>query len=101
MFQRVVCFKFKSDTDAAAIRNHMSDFANLETQIPQIVSYRGGPVVHEANDAQSGYDSMHYMTFASEDDIVAYFHHDAHQHFIRENKAIWDGVMVISSAIEA
>ena len=101
MYQRIVCFKFKPNTDEAAIHKHMRDFANLETQIPQIVSYRGGPVIHEANDPQSGYDSMHYMTFAREEDIVAYFHHEAHQHFIRENQAIWDSVIVISSAIEA
>lgn len=100
MFQRVVCFKFKPGTDEAAIRKHMGDFKGLEAQIPQILSYRGGPVIYEVNDPQSGYDSMHYMTFASAEDIVPYFHHEAHQRFIRENRAIWDSVIVISSAIE-
>jgi hypothetical protein len=101
MIQRVVCFKFKLGTDETLIRKHMDDFKNLEAEIPQIASYRGGPVVHEVNDPQSGYDCMHYMTFASEADIEVYFHHEAHQRFIRENQAIWDGVIVISSAIEA
>ena len=84
MFQRVVCFKFKPGTDEAAIRKHMDDFkGNLEAdRFLQILSYRGGPVIHEVNDPQSGYDCMHYMTFASEEDIVPYFHHEAHQRFV-------------------
>jgi hypothetical protein len=100
MIQRVVCFKFKPDTTAASIVNHMADFASLEAAIPAILSYRGGKVIHEVNDPQSGYDVMHYMTFANADDIEIYFHHEAHQQFIRNNKAIWDSVIVISSEFE-
>ena len=97
--QRVVCFQFKSDADAAAVQKHMDDFASLESAIPEILSYRGGRVIEEANDPQSGFDSMHYMTFASEPAIEAYFHHAAHQRFIADNRSIWDRVIVISSEI--
>ena len=101
MIQRIVCFKFKPGIEADAIHNHMADFAGLEAAISQILSYRAGNVVHEVNDPQSGYDVMHYLTFAEAQDIEVYFHHEAHQQFIENNKAIWDGVIVISSEFEA
>ena len=97
MIQRVVCFRFKPDTDPEAIQQHMADFAGLEAAIPEIMSYRGGKVIHEVNDPQSGYDVMHYLTFANAQDIEIYFHHAAHQQFIQNNKAIWEQVAVISS----
>ena len=97
--QRMVCFQFKADADAAAVQKHMDDFAGLEAAIPEILSYRGGRVIHEANDPQSGFDSMHYMTFANAQAIDAYFHHAAHQRFIAENRAAWERVIVISSEI--
>ncbi len=101
MIQRIVCFQFKSGTDAAAIQNHLADFAGLEAVIPQILSYRAGRVIHEVNDPQSDYDVMHYLTFAAAADIETYFHHAAHQQFIVNNQAIWDKVIVISSEFEA
>jgi hypothetical protein len=100
MYQRVVCFKFVSGATEESIQHHLDRFKQLKSLIPQIVSYSGGRVVASETHPSLPYDTVHYVTFASLADIDLYFHHEAHQRFIEENKPIWDNVLVLDSLIE-
>ena len=95
--QRTVCFKFKPETSQAAVQQHMQDFAGMKDFIPQIQEYRGGPTRPGDYNRPSDFDTMHYMTFASMEDIDIYFHHEAHQRFIQRNKEVWASVQVLNS----
>lgn len=97
MIQRIVCFKFKSGVSQTAVEKHMADFAGLEGAIEQIKHYSAGPVI---NKESPEYDSVHYLRFESTDAIDIYYHHDAHQRFISENRESWESVLVLDSAIE-
>ena len=99
MYQRIVCFKFKKDATEQTIQHHLDSFKALKQQIPQIVSYHGGRTISE-NDQPPEYDSMHDLTYATQEDIDVYFHHDAHQRFIQDNKTIWEKVLVLDAAID-
>ena len=98
--QRIVCFKFKENVPESAIQAHMDSFKALKDQIPQIAAYSGGRAISGDLNQPPDYDTMHYLIFASPADIDTYFHHKAHQHFIEENKAIWDKVFVLAATIE-
>jgi hypothetical protein len=99
-YQRVVCFKFKPETKQSAIQHHLDTFKALKQYIPQIVSYHGGLATAGDYNQPPDYDTLHYLTFADEDDIEVYYHHPAHQHFIEENKAVWDGVFVLTAYLD-
>ena len=99
-YQRIVCFKFKKDASAQAIQTHMDSFKALKNQIPQIVAYSGGRATAGDHNRPPDYDTLHYLIFASPADIDIYFHHEAHQRFIEQNKAIWDRVFVLNSTID-
>lgn len=99
MIQRIVCFKFDEDASSEAIRQHMQDFASLKTQIPQIVDYAGGMIL-DTEESTKDYDSLHRVTFAKQEDIDIYFHHEAHQTFMERNKPIWENVIVFDAEIE-
>ncbi|MBZ0301717.1 MAG: Dabb family protein [Anaerolineae bacterium] len=96
MFQRIVCFKFKDHCTDPEIAAHMRDFAELQVRISQIASYHGGRVTDQA----APYDSLHYLTFRTVDDVDVYFHHDAHQAFIRSHRDQWADVLVLNGPIE-
>ncbi len=100
-YQRIVCFKFKAGTSEEAIQQHMADFAAMQTGIPQIQEYRGGGTHPGDYNRPPDYDTMHYMTFASLEDIDIYFNHPVHKHFIERNRSIWDNVLVLNSDIDA
>lgn len=100
MYQHVVCFKFKGQTSETAIQKHMDDFAALKHAIPEVMFYEAGRVFH-SNQAAKAYDSVHYLTFSSKDDMEIYDQHDAHQRFIAENRDTWDAVLVLDTEIEA
>ncbi len=99
-YQRIVCFKFKPNATPESIQRHMDGLEALKGEIPQIVSYNGGRTVPLEDGTPPEYDSMHYLTFESQADIVVYFHHPAHQRFIEENKGIWDKVFVENAVID-
>lgn len=98
MYQRFVCFKFKQGTPDEAVRKHLAMFAGLKESIPQILSYAGGEVV-KGGEGQGKYDTAHYVTYATKDDIDIYFHHETHQAFIEANKVHWDDVLVVDSEV--
>jgi hypothetical protein len=98
--QRIVCFTFKPETDAAAIQQHMADFAGMKERIPQIQEYHGGLTKPGDFNRPPDYDVMHYLIFASMEDIEVYIPHEAHQRFIERNKAAWDKVLVLNAEIE-
>ena len=98
MYQRIVCFKFKDNTPQDLIQQHMNMFADLQHSIAQIVSYAGG-LVMQTEETPPQYDSAHTVTYHTAEDIDGYFHHEAHQAFIRANQAIWDQVLVLDSEI--
>ncbi len=95
--QRIVCFKFKPDISPEAIDQHMADFAGMQTDIPQIHGYRGGPTRPGDYNRPPDYDTMHYMTFDSMADVDIYFDHPAHKRFIERNREIWENVLVLNS----
>ena len=98
MYQRFVCFKFKADTPTAAVQQHMNMFAALASTIPQIVSYTAGETFPGGESAEQ-YNTAHYVTYNSQEDINTYFHHPAHQEFILANKEHWEDVLVVDSKI--
>jgi len=100
MIQRIVCFSFKKNTSADRIEHHHRDFFALSKKIPHIRSYRAGATRPGDFGAPPDYHSLHYCTFASMEDIDAYFNHPAHQEFIRNHQEIWDNVLVINGTIE-
>lgn len=98
MYQRFVCFKFKPDTPPQAIQQHLDMFAALKDAIPQIVSYAGGRTF-AGGEGQEKFDTAHYLTYRTREDIDIYFQHLAHQEFIEANKAHWENVLVLDSKI--
>jgi hypothetical protein len=98
--QRIVCFTFKPGTPETSIQQHMADFAGMKDTIPQILEYRGGSTKPGDFNSPPVYDVMHYLTFASMEDIEKYIPHEAHQRFIERNKAVWDKVLVLNSEIK-
>ena len=97
--QRIVCFKFKAGVSSEAVEQHMQDFAGMKTAIVQIQEYRGGMTKPGDFNSPPEFDVMHYMTFASMEDIDIYFPHPAHQAFISRNKESWEKVLVLNSEI--
>lgn len=95
--QRIVCFKFNPGVSEATVQQHMQDFAGMKNEIAQILEYRGGRTCPGDYNRPPDFDAMHYMTFASMEDIDIYFHHEAHQRFIQRNKAVWASVLVLNS----
>lgn len=95
----MICkFKFKENTPADAIQRHLAMFAVLKDAIPQIVSYAGGKT-YTGNEGADRYDTAHFVTYMTEEDIGIYFYHAAHQKFIEANKAHWEDVLVVDSEI--
>jgi hypothetical protein len=99
MYQRIVCFKFKASASKQAIQSHLDHFARLKDEIPQIVSYAGGLTCNDELGNQPSFDSIHYATYQSMEDIEAYYHHPAHQDFIKANQGIWEDVLVLNSTM--
>jgi hypothetical protein len=99
MYQRIVCFKFKADASVVAINQFMAAFKALEAAIPQIETYHGGRVLVE-NGQDPQYDSMHYLTFATREDIEVYYHHSAHQTFVQKYSDLWERVLVLNAPVE-
>jgi uncharacterized protein (TIGR02118 family) len=87
MIQRIVCFRFKNDAGDDKIKAHMDDFAALADKIPAIKSYYGGRAISGDKGAPPEYDTLHYLTFDSMEDVDTYFHHEEHQAFIERNRA--------------
>jgi hypothetical protein len=75
-------------------------FRRLKEQVPYIASYSGGRPVAKDDGAASQYDSMHYLTFRSQEKVGLYARHKAHQRFIREDKVIWAAVFVLNAVID-
>lgn len=100
LIQRIVCFKFKPGTSEEAIRQHMADFAAIQPAVEQVREYHAGRTQPGDDNAAPAFDVMHYLTFASMDDIEIYRPHPAHQRFIERNKGIWENVLVLNSEIE-
>jgi hypothetical protein len=98
MYQRFVGFKFKESTPADAIQRHLAMFAVFKNAIPKIVSYAGGKT-YAGSEGADRYDSAHYVTYMTEEDIGLYFYHAASQKFIEANKAHWEDVLVVDSEI--
>ena len=98
MLQRFVCFKFAADAPRTAIQKHLEMFAELESLIPQIVSYSGGRT-YLNGEGHEAFDTAHYVKFQSKEAIELYFHHPAHQKFIQDNKDLWQDVLVIDSEV--
>lgn len=96
--QRIVCFKFKEGTPEEAIQQHMDDFAAMQPAIPQIIEYRGGRTKPGDNNRPPDFDTMHYLTYASMDDIDVYLPHPAHRRFIELNREIWANVLVLNAS---
>ncbi|MBE0696649.1 MAG: Dabb family protein [Anaerolineaceae bacterium] len=98
--QRIVCFKFKPGVSNEAVQQHMQDFAAMKSAIPQILDYRGGRTLPGDNNQAPDFDVMHYLVYASMEDIDLYIPHEAHQRFIARNHASWEKVLVLNSEID-
>ena len=96
----IVCFKFKENTAIEDIVMHMQMFAGLSKSIPGIVSYSAGQSFGVAYEATADYDSVHCLMCESAQALESYFHHEAHQQFIAQNKHIWQNVFVINGQID-
>jgi len=97
--QRIVCLKFKDDTSTEEIDAHLAALAKLKTQIPQIQTYRAGRGLSGDFGSAPQYDTLHYLTFATLDDVDLYFHHEEHQRFIEQFKHLWEDVLVLNAEI--
>ena len=99
MYQRIVCFKYKPDVDAEMIMKHMREFRKLKDIIPEIKSYSAGLAVPQDDGSMPDFDSMHYLTFASLEDISSYFLHDDHQRLRVLNRQLSDRIFVMTTEI--
>ena len=99
--QRIVCFKFNESSTDADRQSHMTAFAKLKDDIPQIISYTGGFGLSGDFGSAPKYDTLHYMTFASMEDVNVYFEHEAHKQFVATYKKLWADVLVLNSDIVA
>ena len=97
--QRIVCFKFKESATDLDRRSHMDDLAALKTLIPQMASYTAGFGLSGDFGSSPKYDTLHYMTFASMEDVNIYFEHEAHKRFVENHKTSWDDVLVLNANI--
>lgn len=98
-FQRVVCFKFKTQATDADRDQHMKEFEAFVKQVPQALSYRAGKTVRGEQKTEPEFDVMHYITFEKEQDIITYDVHPAHQKFVEQNKGVWERVIVVNAKI--
>ncbi|WP_420149943.1 Dabb family protein [Spirosoma sp.] len=96
--QQIVCVKFKNGVENKAVEQHMSDFAALKHEIPQIVGYTSGKTIRP-NQAVSDYDVMHYLTFQSEDDIKVFENTPAYKEFVAQHKGIWEKTLIVNADI--
>lgn len=96
----IVCFKFNENADAAGITKHMEMFEALAGAIPGILSYTAGKAIGVSYEATADYDSVHCLLCESEQALESYFHHNAHQAFITQNKHIWHSVFVINAQVD-
>ncbi len=97
--QRIVCFKFKEAATDSDRQAHMDAFAKLKDAIPQIASYTGGYGLSGDFGSSPRYDTLHYITFASMEDVNTYFDHAAHQQFIADHQHCWGEVLVLNADI--
>jgi len=74
-------------------------FAALKEAIPQIVSYRAEQTLPGDSYATPDYDVVHYLTYRTRADLDAYEVHPAHRAFGAANRALWDSVLVINTAL--
>ena len=96
----IVCFKFNESVSPSDIARHMEMFAGLSKTIPGIVSYSAGRSFGVAYETTADYDSVHCLMCESEQALENYFHHEAHQAFIAQNKHIWHSVFVINAQVD-
>lgn len=99
MIQRIVCFKFAETATDSERQSHMQALAALKDAIPQIASYSGGFGISGDFDAAPKYDTLHYLTFASLEDVASYFDHPAHQQFVADYRHLWADVLVLNADI--
>lgn len=96
--QQIVCIKFKKGVENTAVEQHMSAFAALKHEIPQIVGYTSGRTIMP-NQAAADYDVVHYLTFQSEADITLFEKNQAYKAFLKQHNGIWDKILVINADI--
>ncbi len=97
--QRIVCFKFAESAADSDRQSHMQALGALKDAIPQIASYSGGFGISGDFGAAPKYDALHYLTFASMQDVAVYFDHPAHQQFVADYKHLWTDVLVLNADI--
>lgn len=95
--QKIVCIKFKASATSTEIERHMSEFAQLRREIPQMVAYSGGKTLNVAGETE--YDAMHYLTFRTKDDILTFQNHPKYQAFVKANQVLWEKELVIDANI--
>jgi hypothetical protein len=98
MNQRFVCFKFKANVPEPAIENHLRMFAALQEAIPEITNYAAGRAF-QGGEGESNFDTAHYVSLQTKEDVNPYFHHSAHQACIEVNKDHWQAVCVFDTEI--
>lgn len=96
--QQIVCIKFKKGVESQAVEQHMSGFAALKHEIPQVVNYASGKTILP-NGAVSDYDVMHYLTFQSEADIKIFENSSAYKQFVAQNQGNWEKSLVVNADI--
>lgn len=94
--KHIVYFKFKSSASEEEIRRHMNMFASLSDTIPGITAYTAGRTFDVGYEPTGDYDVAHCLSCESREALEHYFHHDAHQAFIAQNKDIWEDVLVVN-----
>ncbi len=75
-------------------------FQQLSETIPGIVSYSAGKAFKVKYEGTADFDCMHCVTCESEKALEAYFFHEDHKKFIKQNEHIWENAMVLNSNIE-
>ena len=63
-------------------------FAALRAAIPEILDYAGGETL-VGLEGDDKFDTAHYVTYKTREDIDIYFHHPAHQEFFGSNRDHW------------
>ena len=94
VLRHVVLFKFKDDTDSAAIKNAEEAFLALPNKIPEILAFEWG-INNSPEGLNKGLTHCYLLTFATEEDRAVYLPHPDHIAFGKTLDGILEDVTVI------
>lgn len=92
--RHVVAFKFKPDVTTAQMQKATTDFYSLQSKIPQIIEFEGGPDV-AIQKKMGKYTHCFMVTVNNQKDLDIYGSHPDHKAFSKSVDPLLAEVMVV------